>query len=50
MREVLPALSLMTATDSLTFRATESHGARSVRLLEGGERVLASLVADDCHR
>ncbi len=46
MREVLPALWLMTATDNLTFRATESHDERSVGLVEGSERGLARLVPD----
>jgi hypothetical protein len=46
----LPALSLITVTDSLTFRATESHNERSIGLVEGGEGVLASFVADGCHR
>jgi hypothetical protein len=46
VREVLPALSLMAATDILTFRATESHDKRSVGLVEGGERGLARLVPD----
>ncbi len=50
VREVLPALLLMTATDILTFRATKSHDKRSVGLLEGSEGGLASFVADDCHR
>ena len=50
MREVLPALWLMTATDNLTFRATESHDERSIGLVEGGERVLACIVPDNCHR
>jgi hypothetical protein len=44
VREVLPALLLMAVTDSLTFRATESHDKRSVGLVEGGERGLARLV------
>ncbi len=50
MREVLPALWLMAVTDNLTFRATESHDERSVRLEEGGERGLANFVANGCHR
>ncbi len=50
MREFLPALSLITVTDSPTFRATESHDERSVGLLEGSERGLASFVPDGCHR
>ncbi len=50
MREVLPAfLWLMAVTDNLTFRATESHDERSVGL-EGGERGIASFVANGCHR
>ncbi len=49
MREVLPALLLMAVTDNLTLRATESHDERSVGLVEGHERGLASFVADDCH-
>jgi hypothetical protein len=40
----------MTATDSLIFRATVSHGRRSVGLVEGGEGGLGSLVVDDCHK
>ncbi len=50
MREVLPDLSLMTATGHLTFRATESHDKRSVGLVEGSEGGLASFVAYDWHR
>ncbi len=41
VREVLPALSLITVTDCLTLRATESQNERSVGLVEGGERGLA---------
>ncbi len=43
VREFLPALSLITVTDSLTFRATESHNQRSVGLVEGGEKILACI-------
>ncbi len=50
MREVLSALWLMAVTDNLTFGATESHDERSVGLVEGGERDLASFMADGCHR
>ncbi len=50
MRDVLPALSLMAVTDKLTFRTTESHDERSVGLVEGGERGLASSVPDGCLR
>ncbi len=50
MREFLPALYLITVTDNLTFRATESHDKRSIGLVEGGERGLASFVADGCHK
>jgi hypothetical protein len=50
VREVLPALSLMAVKDHLTFRTTESHDERSVGLVEGGERGLACLVPDNCHR
>ncbi len=50
MREALQALSLMAVTDKLTFRATESHDERNVGLVEGGERGLASFVADGCQR
>ncbi len=50
MREILPALWLMAVTDNLTSGATESHDERSVGLVEGGERGLARLVADGCHR
>ncbi len=50
VEEVLPAFSLMALTDNLTFRTTESHDERSVGLVEGGERCLASFVADGCHR
>ncbi len=50
MGEVLPALSLIDVTDHLTLRATESHDKRSVGLVEGGERGLASFVTDGCHR
>jgi hypothetical protein len=49
VREVLPALWLMAVTDNPTFRATESHNERSVGLVEGGERVLARIVPDNCH-
>ncbi len=50
MREVLPALLLMTVTDNLTFRATESHDERSIGLVEGSEGGLASFVTDGCQR
>jgi hypothetical protein len=50
VREVLPALSLITVTDSHTFRATESHDKRSVGLVEGDEGGLASFVTDGCRR